>query len=85
MTIGLGIVLIVLGLIFAFDVINADMSAVNGHALGWILVLGGVLAIVLPFVIAQQRTRRTGTVVEERPVRQRTVVEERRVDPEPPL
>ena len=85
MTIGLGIVLIVLGLIFAFDVIHADMSAVNSHALGWILVLGGVLAIVLPFVIAQQRTRRIGTVVEERPVRRRAVVEERRIDSDPPL
>jgi|tagenome__1003787_1003787.scaffolds.fasta_scaffold18371088_1 hypothetical protein len=86
MTIGLGILLIVLGLIFAFGVINADMSAIDGQALGWILVLGGVLAIVLPLVIAQQRTRRTGaTVVEERPARRRTVVEERRVDPDPPL
>lgn len=85
MTIGLGILLIVLGLIFAFDVINADMSAIDGQALGWILVLGGILAIVLPLVIAQQRTRRTGTVVEERPAARRTVVEERRVDPDPPL
>jgi len=84
MTIGLGILLIVVGLVFAFDVINADTSAVDGQALGWILVLGGVLAIVLPLVIEQMRTRRTGTVVEERPARTRTVVEERRVD-EPPL
>jgi uncharacterized membrane protein HdeD (DUF308 family) len=86
MTIGLGILLIVLGLIFAFDVINADMSAVDGQALGWILVLGGVLAIVLPLVISQQRARRTGsTVVEDRPAPRRTVVEETRVDPDPPL
>jgi uncharacterized membrane protein HdeD (DUF308 family) len=86
MTIGLGILLIVLGLIFAFDVIQADMSAIDGQALGWILILGGILAIVLPLVIAQQRTRRTGTtVVEERPVRRRTVVEDRHIDPEPPL
>lgn len=84
MTIGLGIVLIVLGMIFAFDVINADLSAIDGQALGWILILGGVLAIVLPLVISQQRTRRAGhTVVEERPARSRTVVEERRVDPDP--
>lgn len=79
MTIGLGILLIVVGLVFAFDVINADTSAVDGQALGWILVLGGILAIVLPLVIEQQRTRRRDTVVEERP--RRTVVEERRVDP----
>ena len=82
MTIGLGILLIVVGLVFAFDVINADTSAVDGQALGWILVLGGILAIVLPLVIEQQRTRRRGTVVEERP--RRRVVEERHVE-DPPL
>jgi uncharacterized membrane protein HdeD (DUF308 family) len=85
MTLGLGILLIVVGLVFAFDVINADTSAVDGQALGWILVLGGVLAIVLPLLIEQQRTRRTGrTVVEDRPATTRRVVEERRID-DPPL
>jgi hypothetical protein len=85
MTIGLGILLIVVGLVFAFDVINADTSAVDGQALGWILVLGGVLAIVLPLIIEQQRSRRVGrTVVEDRPTTRRRVVEERRVD-DPPL
>ena len=85
MTIALGILLIVLGLIFAFDVINADTSAVDGQALGWILVLGGILAIALPLMIEQMRTRRTGsTVVDERPARTRRVVEERHVE-DPPL
>jgi uncharacterized membrane protein HdeD (DUF308 family) len=85
MTIGLGSLLIIVGLVFAFDVINADTSAVDGQALGWILVLGGILAIVLPLVIEQQRTRRRGVVVDERPAPRRTVVEERRIDPDPPL
>lgn len=85
MTIGLGILLIVVGLVFAFDVINADTSAVDGQALGWILVLGGILAIVLPLIIEQQRRRGVGrTVVEDRPTTRRRVVEERRVD-DPPL
>lgn len=84
MTIGLGILLIVLGLIFALDVVHVHTSAVDGQALGWILVLGGILAIVLPLVIEQMRTTRRHTVVEERPVRARRVVEERRVD-DPPL
>jgi len=85
MTIGLGILLIVVGLVFAFDVINADTSAIDGQALGWILVLGGVLAIVLPLVIEQMRTRGTArTVVDERPARTRRVVEERSVE-DPPL
>ena len=85
MTIGLGILLIVVGLIFAFDVINVNTSAIDGQALGWILVFGGILAIVLPLVIEQMRTRRTSTtVVDDRPVRTRHVVEERRVE-DPPL
>ena len=72
-------------MIFAFDVINADLAAVDGQALGWILIFGGILAIVLPLLITQQRTRRGDTVVEERSAPRRTVVEERRVDPDPPL
>ena len=84
MTIGLGILLIVLGLIFALDVVHVHTSAIDGQALGWILVLGGILAIALPLIIEQMRTNRRHTVVEERPVRSRRVVEERHID-EPPL
>ena len=65
MTIGLGILLIVVGLVFALDVINVETSAVDGQGLGWILVLGGVLAIVLPLLIEQQRTRRSDRTVVE--------------------
>jgi hypothetical protein len=86
MTIGIGVLLIVVGLIFALDVVHVHSSAIDGQALGWILVLGGILAIVLPLLIEQMRTTRRAdrTVVEERPVRSRRVVEERRVD-DPPL
>lgn len=65
MTIGLGIVLIVLGLIFALDVINVDTSVIDTGTLGWILLLAGILAIVISLVVNQQRTRST-RVVEER-------------------
>jgi uncharacterized membrane protein HdeD (DUF308 family) len=65
MVIGLGIVLIVLGLIFALDVINVDTSAVDTGTLGWILLLAGIVAIVVSLVVNQQRTR-SRTVVEER-------------------
>lgn len=65
MVIGLGIVLIVLGLIFALDVINVDTSAIDTGTLGWILLVAGILAIVLSLVINQQRTRSTH-VVEDR-------------------
>jgi len=64
MAIGLGIVLIAAGLILLLDVVNVDLSAVNDHALGGILLAVGVLAVVLSLVVNQQRTRQT--VVEER-------------------
>ena len=64
MVIGLGIVLIVLGLVFALDVVNVDTSAVDTVTLGWILLAAGVLAIVVSLVVNQQRSRTT--VVEER-------------------
>ena len=65
MVIGLGIVLIVLGLVFALDVINVDSSAVDTGTLGWILLIAGVLAIIVSLVVNQQRTRST-RVIEER-------------------
>jgi uncharacterized membrane protein len=64
MGIGTGIVLIVLGLILVLGVINVDISFIDDNALGWILLLAGVVAIVLTLVMNQQRTRRH--VVEER-------------------
>jgi hypothetical protein len=67
MYIGLGIVLLVLGLVFVLDVIQVDLSFVDDNALGWILVLAGVLAIVLSLIVAPP-WRRTATY-EERPVR----------------
>ena len=68
MAVGLGIVLIVLGLIFALDVVNVDTSVIDTGTLGWILLAAGVLAIVISLVVNQQRSRAH-------------VVEERRVDP----
>jgi uncharacterized membrane protein HdeD (DUF308 family) len=72
MGIGLGVVLLLLGLIFAFDVIDLPKSiddVVATNTLGWILIIVGALAIVLALVMNSQRTRST------------RVVEERRVDP----
>jgi cell division protein FtsW (lipid II flippase) len=64
MGIGLGIVLVVIGLILVLGVINFDMSFVDDSALGWILLIVGILAIILALVINQQRSRTTH--VEER-------------------
>lgn len=58
MWIGLGVVLLVLGAIFAFDVITVDIPGVAEDTLGWILIAAGVLAIILSF--AMRGRARTG-------------------------
>lgn len=65
MGIGGGITLIVLGLIFLTGVIQFDIPGLNEQALGVILVLGGIAAIVLAQTIWRDR-RVGGTYVEER-------------------
>ncbi|MEO5652136.1 MAG: DUF6458 family protein [Marmoricola sp.] len=69
MGIGLGVVMLVLGLIFALNVVDLPASiddAVATNTLGWILIIAGVLAIVLALVMNNQRTARSTRVVEER-------------------
>jgi membrane protein implicated in regulation of membrane protease activity len=63
MGIGGGITLIVIGLIFLTGVIQFDIPGVGEQALGVILVLGGIAAIVL----AQTMWRDRGLTT-ERPV-----------------
>ena len=70
MAIGLGVILLVAGLILVLDAVTIDLSFVNDHTLGWILIAAGALAIVLSLIVNAQRTRRT-TVVEDRPVDER--------------
>jgi len=65
MAIGLGIVLLVLGLVLDLDVVNLDIKHVDDHALGTILIVAGVLAIILSLIVNAQRSR-TSTVVEDR-------------------
>lgn len=55
MGIGGGITLIVLGLIFLTGVIQFDIPGLNEQALGLILVLGGIAAIVLAQTIWRDR------------------------------
>jgi len=71
MGIGLGIVFVVIGLILVLGVIQFDLSFVDDVALGWILLIAGVIALVLAVVMNKQRgeTRH---------------VEERRYDGPPP-
>lgn len=55
MGIGLGVVLLVLGLILVLDVVQFDIGFIDDAALGWILLIVGVLAIVLALVMNKQR------------------------------
>ena len=64
MYIGLGIVLIIIGAALIWAV-NPDLNFVDDNALGWILLIAGVLAIILSFAINAQRSR-SSSVVEER-------------------
>jgi len=65
MSVGVGVVLIVLGAIFAFA-LDFDIAGVEEYVLGWILILGGVLAIALGLFQTVQRNRSHSTVEERR-------------------
>ena len=75
MAIGFGIFLIVVGaaLVWAVEV---DIQFIDDNALGWILMIAGLAAILLSLVINAQRSRST-TRIEERRV-------DNRVDDRPP-
>lgn len=67
MGVGLGIVLVLAGLILVFDVIEVGIQFVDEGALGWILLVVGILAIILALVMNRQRGGRGGgTVVDQR-------------------
>ena len=65
MYIGGGITLIVIGAILAFGV-RDRVDALDLTAIGWIGMGAGVLAIVLSFVLQQQRNNTSHTEVIER-------------------
>ncbi len=82
MSIGVGILLFVIGAILAFAV-EVDLPGIESTTLGYILMLAGLLVAVLSYALAQRGTRRE--VVREAP-RERVVeqprerVVERRTD-----
>jgi hypothetical protein len=88
MSIGVGIFLMVLGAILAFAV-ETDVPGINVNALGVILLLIGLVAVLYTLVFWSSATpwgrsriaARRRVVVEERPVE---VVEERPLDDGPP-
>lgn len=79
---GLGILLLVVGLILALAV-NASVSGVDIQTLGWILVLGGVIVLVLTAVQLNARRRTTAARVTTHADGSQTV-SERHVESDPP-
>ncbi|MEI7054946.1 hypothetical protein WBG06_03945 [Nocardioides sp. CCNWLW239] len=68
MTIGLGIILLVLGLILltgAVDLPDDVANAIASEPLGWILVIAGGLAIAIGVLLSVNRSQHT-TAVEHR-------------------
>jgi hypothetical protein len=65
MYIGGGITLLVIGAILAFGV-RDKVDALDLTAIGWIGMGAGVLAIVLSFILQQQRSNTSHTTVTER-------------------
>ncbi|WP_203336480.1 hypothetical protein [Nocardioides limicola] len=59
MGIGIGIVLLVLGLVLVLGAV--DISAIDAYiasnTLGWILIAGGALALVMALILNAQRGR----------------------------
>ncbi|MEV4640783.1 DUF6458 family protein [Actinoplanes sp. NPDC049548] len=90
MGIGGSIFLLALGAILAFAV-NADISGLDIHVVGYVLMLAGLVGLVITVWYWNSRRRPATTVVEQRPVVRNDgqVVEEyrettRRQPPPPP-
>jgi hypothetical protein len=81
---GLGIALLVIGLVLALAV-NASVSGIDIQTLGWILVLGGVVVLVLTAVQLNLRRRTTSARVTTHADGTQSASERRVVsDPPPP-
>jgi Domain of unknown function (DUF6458) len=66
MYIGGGIILLVLGAILAFGVNDQSVGSLDLSVIGWVLMGGGILAIVLSLMLQQQRQNTSHTEVIER-------------------
>jgi len=78
---GVSILLIAAGAILAWGV-NADVSGLNIHTIGWILLIVGIVGAVLSMIFWSSWagpgyfSSRRRTVVEDAPTTRRTVVED---------
>ena len=57
MGIGLGVVLLILGLILVLGVVEIDINFIDDEAMGWILLIAGIVALVLSLYMNAQRSR----------------------------
>jgi uncharacterized protein YacL len=81
---GLGIALLVIGLVLALAV-NASVSGIDIQTVGWIMVLGGVIVLVLTAVQLNTRRRTSAARVTTHADGTQTASENRVVsDPPPP-
>jgi hypothetical protein len=81
---GLGIALLLLGLILALAV-DAGVQGIDLQTIGWILVLGGVVVIVLTAVQLNARRRATAVRTTTHSDGSQTVVQsDRETDPPAP-
>lgn len=83
MGIGLGVFLIVVGAILSFTTVDTQVIGVNLDVVGYILMVGGLLALVFGTIQNRQRANTSHTsIVERRNIEEgnveRRVVEERR-------
>lgn len=77
MTIGGSIALIILGAILAFAV-EFEVAGIDITTIGYILMLGGLIGMILGLVWWQRANTRTTTTARRRPVEERTTVVEDR-------
>jgi hypothetical protein len=75
MGLGVGIFLAAIGAVLAFAV-NADVSGVNIHTIGWILLIVGIIGIVLSMIFWSSWAGPGYFTRERAGGRRRTVVEE---------
>jgi hypothetical protein len=66
MYIGGGIILLVVGAILAFGVTDQSVGDLDVGVIGWVMMGGGILAIVLSLMLQQQRANTSHTEVIER-------------------
>lgn len=75
---GLGIVLLILGAIVVFTDFDTKLVAGGLDTVGWILMAGGVLAIILALVMNRQRANTRHTAIVDSRSIEHDVVDERR-------